>query len=131
MKIKIGSLFTGVNGTGVGLTRAFGPTNVEHCFSFEWDKHCTYVNRYNHPTTKHYGDISKANLEDLCKVDIITNTFPCQDLSIAGKQKVLIEGERSSHFFDALRIVKHCQPRVHLIENVPFHTQRKNYDESI
>lgn len=127
-KIKVGSLFTGVNGTGLGLTRAFGETNVEHCFSFEWDKFCTYVNRYNHPTTKHYGDISKANLDDLPKVDIITNTFPCQDLSIAGKQKGLIEGERSSHFFDALRIVKHCQPRVHLIENVPFHTQRKNYE---
>ena len=127
-KIKVGALFGGVLGTGVGLERAFGSDNVEHSFIVEYDKFCTQVNRFNSPDSLHLGDINKVVVSKLPKVDIITNTFPCQDLSIAGKQKGLIEGDRSSNFFKSLDIVNHCQPRIHLIENVPFHTQRKNYE---
>lgn len=58
-------------------------------------------------------------------VDIITFGSPCQDLSIAGKRDGL-DGERSSLFYEAIRIVKEMRcatdgkkPRYIVWENVP------------
>lgn len=59
-------------------------------------------------------------------MDIVTFGSPCQDLSEAGAQKGLVEGERSSLFFDAIRIICEMReathgknPRYAVWENVP------------
>ena len=48
-------------------------------------------------------------------VDLITYGFPCQDISIAGKQQGFVndsgESTRSGLFFEALRIIKELRPR--------------------
>lgn len=50
-------------------------------------------------------------------VEIIYGGFPCQDISVAGTRKGLI-GERSSLFFEIIRLTKEIKPRFVFIENV-------------
>ena len=89
---------------------------------------------------KHYGDITKIHGWDLEPVDVVTGGSPCQDLSVAGKRKGMLntamgdeETTRSGLFMDQIRIVKEmrdrdrdnglsddlCRPRFMVWENVP------------
>ncbi len=77
------------------------------------------------PGIQHYGDVSKLNGAEVPPVDIITFGSPCQDMSVAGKRSGL-DGERSSLFYQAVRIVKEMRcktngkyPRFVVWENVP------------
>ncbi len=45
--------------------------------------------------------------------------FPCQDLSVAGKQEGLVEGNRSGLFFAAMRVVREVGCEWCFLENVP------------
>jgi DNA (cytosine-5)-methyltransferase 1 len=49
-------------------------------------------------------------------IDIVTGGFPCQDISSAGNKKGLF-GERSSLWFEMLRVVSELQPRFVFVEN--------------
>ena len=55
--------------------------------------------------------------------------FPCQDISLAGKQKGLFNEDgtqtRSGLFFDALRIIEGTQPKIAIAENVKNLTGKK------
>lgn len=69
------------------------------------------------------GDITKVDATQLPKdIDLITYGFPCQDISLAGKQKGLFNEDgsqtRSGLFFEALRIIEAAQPKVAIAENV-------------
>ena len=57
------------------------------------------------PDAIQLGDVSKISGADIPVVDIMTNSSPCQDLSIAGKRAGL-DGERSGLFNQAIRICK-------------------------
>ena len=63
------------------------------------------------------------------RVDLITYGFPCQDISIAGKQQGFVndcgESTRSGLFFEALRIIKELRPRYAIAENVKALTSTK------
>lgn len=81
---------------------------------------------------KHYGDVTKINGADVEPVNVIIGGSPCQDLSVAGKQKGL-QGERSGLFMEQLRVIKEMRradrergrqgkdtrPRYMVWENVP------------
>ena len=76
------------------------------------------------------GDITKINEKALPKdIDLITYGFPCQDISLSGKQKGLFDENgkqtRSGLFFEALRIIKETQPKVAIAENVKNLTSNK------
>ena len=66
-------------------------------------------------------------------VDLITYGFPCQDISIAGKQQGFVndsgESTRSGLFFEALRIIKELRPRYAIAENVKALTSAKFKNE--
>lgn len=59
--------------------------------------------------------LTEAGIED---IDIITGGFPCQDISVAGKQ-VGFSGERSSLFHEIIRLAQELRPRFLFLENVP------------
>ena len=67
------------------------------------------------------------------RVDLITYGFPCQDISIAGKQQGFVndsgESTRSGLFFEALRIIKELRPRYAIAENVKALTSTKFKNE--
>lgn len=71
---------------------------------------------------KNLGDIAKIDTATLPNIDLITYGFPCQDISIAGKQQGFKNEDgtttRSGLFFEALRIISEAKPKVAIAENV-------------
>lgn len=120
--MTLGSLFDG-SGTCPLAAAMCGITPV---WASEIEPYPIRVTQKNFPRMKHLGDITQINGAEIEPVDIVTFGSPCQDLSVAGTQKGLIEGKRSKLFFEALRIIKEMRnathgkyPRYAVWENVP------------
>jgi DNA (cytosine-5)-methyltransferase 1 len=62
--------------------------------------------------------------------DIITGGFPCQSLSIAGKQEGLENLEKSGLWFEYLRLINEIKPLGIVIENVPA-TENHNWLKTV
>jgi len=58
------------------------------------------------------------------KVDIVAGGFPCQDISYAGKGAGIVEGKRSSLWFEMQRVVREVGPSYVFVENSPALTIR-------
>lgn len=118
--LTLGSLFDGSGGFPLGgLISGITPL-----WASEVEPFPIRVTTKRLPQMKHYGDVSAQNGADLPPVDIITFGSPCQDMSVAGKRRGL-DGERSSLFYQAVRIVKEMRcktngkyPRFVVWENV-------------
>jgi len=80
------------------------------------------VDSYNEMYDEHFEpqDISKWDKEFDEEVDLIMHGSPCQDFSLAGKQKGGDEGSgtRSSLMYETIRIVKKLKPKYVIWENV-------------
>lgn len=120
--MKLGSLF---DGSG-GFPLAGALCGIEPVWASEIEPFCIKVTSLRFPNMKHLGDVTKINGAEVDPVDIITFGSPCQDLSVAGKQKGIHDGERSNLFFEAIRIIKEMRnatsnqfPRFAVWENVP------------
>jgi DNA (cytosine-5)-methyltransferase 3A len=59
-----------------------------------------------------------VNLEVEGQVDLLIGGSPCQDLSIAKKDRKGLDGDRSGLFWEFLRIKKECNPQWFVLENV-------------
>lgn len=70
--------------------------------------------------TLNLGDISKIKLEDVPDMDLFTYSFPCTDISQAGKMLGFEEGSgtRSSLLWECKRIIDGKKPKYLLLENV-------------
>ena len=72
-----------------------------------------------HGKTTNFGDISKVDPQTLPDFDLLTYSFPCQDLSIAGKQQGMIKGQtRSGLLYECEKIIEAKRPKYLLLENV-------------
>ena len=133
--IKVLSLFSGIGAFERALCR----------IGLDWElvNYCE-IDRYASQSYSMINQCSESlNLHDVravtaetvrdCHVDLITYGFPCQDISIAGKQQGFVnnsgEPTRSGLFFDALRIIKELQPRYAIAENVKALTSKKFKNE--
>ena len=85
---------------------------------------------HHYPDIPNLGDVTQITedqIKALGAIDIVVFGSPCQDLSVAGKRKGLINADgnitRSGLFFNAINIAqwarKHCGCRFALWENVP------------
>ena len=99
---------------------------IEPVWSSEIEAFPLKVEELRFPNCKQLGDVAKINGAEIEPVDIITFGSPCQDLSVAGKQAGIHDGERSNLFFQAIRIIKEMRhatanqfPRFAVWENVP------------
>ena len=74
------------------------------------------------------GDISKITDDEIPKVDLFTYSFPCQDISLAGKQEGLDKnsGTRSSLLWECEKIIEAVKPKYLLMENVKALVNKKN-----
>ena len=120
--MKLGSLFDG-SGTCPLAATLCGITPV---WASEIEPFPIAVTSARFPRMKHLGSVTDINGANIEPVDIITFGSPCQDLSVAGKRKGINDGERSSLFFEAVRIIHEMRiatngkyPRFALWENVP------------
>ena len=123
MSFKVLSLFSGIG----AFEKALKNIGVDYDLVgySEIDKYASksYAAIHNVDESMNLGDITKINEKELPKdIDLITYGYPCQDISLAGKQKGLFNEDgsktRSGLFFDALRIIEEIQPRVAIAENV-------------
>ncbi len=121
--LKLLSLFSGIGAFEKALDNLEVPYDlVAFC---EFDKYAvkSYCAIHGADESKNLGDITKVDESKLPKdLDILTYGFPCQDISLAGKQKGLFNEDgtqtRSGLFFEALRIIEHTQPKIAIAENV-------------
>lgn len=113
-KIKVGSLFSGMEGFGHGLEKA----GMKVVWWVEQDKQCHRVLAKHYPDAEGFHDVKEIAPSRLKAVDLITFGWPCQDLSVAGKREGLA-GKRSGLFFEAMRIIEALSPKWIIGENVP------------
>ena len=115
---------------GVGSQRmALRNLGIEHevVGIFEIDKFALKSYEAIHGECPNLGDISKIDVKDIPDHDLFTYSFPCQDLSVAGKQKGMVRGvTRSGLLYECEKIIKHCKPKYLLLENVKNLVGKKN-----
>jgi len=111
------SFFSGIGGWDLGAYWAGARFN-EHYFS-EIDSYASKIFKQRFPDAISLGDITKLNKNNFSKDKryVFSGSFPCQSISGAGKREG-IYGEKSSLWFEFLRLIGICKPAVVLIENV-------------
>lgn len=112
MSPTFGSLFAGIGGIDLGLERA-GWTGR---WQVEWDPFCQHVLAHHWPDVPRYGDIARVDWSTVEPVDLIAGGFPCQPVSIAGKQQA--QDDDRWLWPEFARAVRELRPRYVLVENV-------------
>ena len=118
-KIKVIELFAGVGSQAMAL-RNVG-IDYEVVGISEIDKFAIKSYEAIHGKVHNFGDISK--MEELPYCDLLTYSFPCQDLSIAGHQKGISKDTRSGLLLEVERLLLKAKengtlPKYLLLENV-------------
>ena len=100
--------FSGVGGFRYGLEQC-GMKCIGHC---EIDKYAdrSYRAMYDVKEEWYANDITKINPADLPRANLWTAGFPCQDISVSGAMRGVVEGKRSSLFFEIIRLLKGKNP---------------------
>jgi len=134
--MKILSLFDGISCARVALERAGIP--VEAYYASEIDKYAIQISQKNWPDIKQIGGVSDIYYKKFgqlvwgdfvngdkqprgysdVKIDLMIGGSPCQDLSIAKKNRKGLDGERSGLFWEYVRILHEVKPKYFILENV-------------
>ena len=118
MKIKVFEAFSGI-GTQRMALRNLG---IEHevVAIAEIDKYALKSYEAIHGDCPNLGDISKIDPNTVPDHDLFTYSFPCQDISVAGKQKGLDMdgGTRSGLLWECQKVITAKKPKYLLMENV-------------
>lgn len=138
--VRLIELFAGV-GCQAQALKNLG-VDFEHYRAIEFDKYPVASYNAIHGTNFAVADICDTHAEDLGIVDketyqyICTYSFPCQDLSLAGKGAGMKRGTgtRSGLLWEVERILKECAelgalPDILLMENVPQVHGKKNLED--
>jgi len=116
---KIGSLFSGIGGFELGLERALPARTI---WQVEQNKFCQSILKKHWPKSKIYDDVRNITKENVEPVDILCGGFPCQDISVAGKQGG-IDGKKSGLWWEFHRIIIELsegrKKPIVVLENVP------------
>ena len=124
--IRLIELFAGYGSQALALK--YLGVKFEHYRVVEFDKYA--IQSYNeiHGTNFETKDITKTSAKDLGIIEtdkydyIMTYSFPCQDLSLAGKRAGMSDtSTRSGLLWEVERILDECEelPQILLMENVP------------
>jgi DNA (cytosine-5)-methyltransferase 1 len=125
--VRLIEMFAGIGAQAKALENL--GVDFEHWFVCEIDKFALASYNAIHGTNLETKDITKVHAAELKITErekycyILTYSFPCQDLSLAGKQKGMSKGSstRSGLLWEVERILDECVelPQVLLMENVP------------
>ena len=113
--MKMLDLFAGIGGFSYAAHKLVGGFTTTQFV--EIDPYCQSVLRKNFPDIPIHDDI-KTFTGKPGQFQVITAGFPCQDLSVAGKQRGIGEGTRSGLFYEIIRLLGEIQPEFVLFENV-------------
>ena len=115
MALKVLDLFSGIGGFSYAAEKMVGGYKTTQFV--EIDPYCQSVIRKNFPNIPIHDDIKTFTAKP-GQFDVFTIGFPCQDLSVAGRQRGIGEGTRSGLFYESIRLLRKVRPRFALFENV-------------
>jgi len=117
MAMRLLDLFSGIGGFSYAAeTLIGGYETVAFC---EMDEFCQKVLKKHWPQVPIFDDVRTIDATRLGRIDIVTGGYPCQPFSQAGRR----QGEEDERHLwpEMLRIIKSCQPRYVVAENVAGH----------
>lgn len=124
MKIRVFEAFAGYGSQSIALellAQAFPDFQFDTVGISEIDKNAIKAYRTLHgKAIPNHGDITKIDWTQTADFDLLTYSFPCQDISSAGKQRGFTEGSgtRSSCLWACADAIETKHPRFLLMENV-------------
>lgn len=131
MKINVFESFAGYGSQSMALER-IKKENPDFDYEVvgisEIDKYAIQAyNAIHGDDIPNFGDITKIDWGSVPDFDLFTYSFPCQDISSAGKQRGLAEGSetRSSLLWECKKAIEAKKPKYLLMENVKALTQKK------
>lgn len=113
--MRVLSLFDGISCAREALTQA--GVRVDAYYACEVDPNAIRIAMKNYPDTIQLGDVRELR-EPPNSIDLLIGGSPCQDLSIAKKNREGLKGNRSSLFWEYIRILRIVRPRWFILENV-------------
>lgn len=115
--MRVLSLFDGISCGQLALRRA--GIKIDTYYASEIDKYAIQVTQYNFPKTIQLGDVTKIDFTQFIgKIDLLIGGSPCQDLSVAKKDRKGLDGSRSGLFFKYVEALETIKPKYFLLENV-------------
>jgi DNA (cytosine-5)-methyltransferase 1 len=116
--IRIGTSFSGIGAIEYAFKRL--GLNSHIMFAGDIDANCkkTYFANYKISEEQWHTDIHNFNAKPYRgKIDLFVGGAPCQAFSIVGDQRGF-DDTRGTLFREFARVVKECQPKVFIFENV-------------
>lgn len=117
--IRVLDLFSAAaGGWSLGMHHA-GYRTIAACEVIDWRR---TLYSQNNPGVPVYDDVTTLTADRLIRdgvglPDIIVGSPPCQDISSANTKGKGVDGERSSLYFEAVRLIDECRPRWFALEN--------------
>lgn len=120
-KIRLATTFSGIGAIEYAITKRLG-LNCELVFAGDINENCrkSYVANYGYTDgdDRWHSDVMQFSAEKYNgKVDLLVGGAPCQAFSTVGKQ-LGFEDTRGTLFREYARVIKECQPKVFIFENV-------------
>jgi DNA (cytosine-5)-methyltransferase 1 len=115
MTLRLLDTFSGIGGFSYAAERIVG--GFETVAFVEREPYCQQILHKHWPSVPIYDDITAFNPEPY-SADVVCGGFPCQDISLAGKQAGIKEGTRSGLFYELMRVIRLVRPRYVVLENV-------------
>lgn len=131
MTIRVFEAFAGYGSQAMACKRLQRDYPDKVGFEFvgisEIDNYAIAAYKAVHGDTPNFGDISAIDWTQVPDFDLLTYSFPCQDISTAGKQRGFNEGSgsRSSLLWECKRAIEAKRPKYLLMENVKALVQKK------
>jgi DNA (cytosine-5)-methyltransferase 1 len=115
MTLRLLDTFSGIGGFSYAAEQIVG--GYETVAFVEREPFCQKILNKHWPNVPIHDDISTFNPKPY-SADVICGGFPCQDISLAGKQAGIKEGTRSGLFYELMRVVRLVRPQYVVLENV-------------
>ena len=111
------SLFDGISVAYEAFNRA--GVKVANYYACEIEKHAITISDKRHQGIhRPVNDVRELRKDMLPHIDFLIGGSPCQDLSIAKKDRKGLEGDRSSLFWQYVRLKNELKPKYFILENV-------------
>ena len=115
MTLRLLDTFSGIGGFSYAAEHIVG--GFETVAFVEREPYCQQILGKHWPNVPIYDDITTFNPKPY-SADVICGGFPCQDISLAGKQAGIKEGTRSGLFYELMRVICLVRPQYVVLENV-------------
>jgi len=107
--------FAGIGGFSYAADKLVGGFKTTQFI--EINPFCQKILNKHWPDTPIHDDINTFTA-GIGQFDCITGGFPCQDISVAGRQEGITEESRSGLFYSLMRVIRMVRPRFVVLENV-------------